>query len=32
VTVRVGRGPTRARYYVNDPSELLAALRAIAGG
>lgn len=32
VTVRVGKGPTRARYYVNDPSELLRVLRSIAGG
>ncbi len=31
VTVKVGRGPTRARFYVNDPDELLNALRTISG-
>ncbi|MGC9071815.1 MAG: bifunctional alpha,alpha-trehalose-phosphate synthase (UDP-forming)/trehalose-phosphatase [Acidilobus sp.] len=30
ITVRVGRGPTRATYYVNDPAELISVLRSIA--
>ena len=30
ITVRVGRGPTRARFYVNDPAELMRVLRSVA--